>query len=406
MSDSMVTLVVEAPYPPLSRANLRMYRLGIALTKRGYRVSMVSPSSLPFHRYHGSHDGIYSVQYAGLAVLLYRSLIRFFVALIHLLSATFFLSWFSKKNNVHIIHAWHPIAGLSAVFAAKITGAKVFLDWTDLYSEIVRHESPIFSPVARWIERYIARNADQIFTVSDEMKTIIGSLGASSDKIGVVPDGVDDGMFKPNLNGWAIREKYNLADGPVAIFHGDVKYIDGVDILMRAFALAQKQIPNAKLLIVGGGRGYYDEIRRLTVQLGIAASVVFIGWVPHQTVPEFIAAADVGVMPLRSTLQTNCYLSFKIFEYWAMGKPVIVSRLKAISSIAKNDVNSVLVEPDNIEGFAEALVDILRDRENARSMGRNGRICVERDYSWNKIMEREATSYDAFLKRGSLNSQA
>jgi glycosyltransferase involved in cell wall biosynthesis len=317
----------------------------------------------------------------------------------------FFLSSFAKKNNVCVIHAWHPIAGLGAVLAARVTGTKVFLDWTDLYSEIVRHESPIFAPVARFIERYIARNADQIFTVSDEMKIVVHSLGASIDKIHVVPDGVDDSMFRPDLDGQAIRERYNLASGSIAMFHGDVKYIDGVDILIRAFALAHEQISSAKLLIVGGGRGYFDEIRRLTVQLGIAESVVFVGWVPHHSVPELIAAADVGVMPLRSTLQTNCYLSFKIFEYWAMAKPVIVSRLKAISSIAKNGFNGLLVEPTDIEGLAQAMVNVLKDPAKAVSMGKNGRACVEEAYTWNKIMEKEAAFYDSFFRIRSFERQ-
>jgi len=398
-----IALVVEAPFPPIARANLRMYRLYLNLTRKGYRVSMVSPSFTPFSRYEGVYRGVNVSQYIGLASLLYMSIIRFFVALFHIVSAIYFLIRYSKNNDIRVIHAWHPLAGISSVIAAKITGRKVFLDWTDLYSEIVRHESSIMFPVAQWIEGFIAKNADLILTVSEKMKSIVVGFGASVDKVFVIPDGVDDEMFNPTIDGAELRNKLNLGDCPIAIFHGDIKFIDGVDILIRAFSLVLKELPNSKLLIVGGGRGYFSEVKKLSKDLGIKSSIIFMDWVPHRDIPKIIAAADVGVIPLRATLQTNSYLSFKIFEYWAMGKPVIVSNLISISTIAKNNINGLLVEPENIEKFAKALHTIFSNKEKGKILGKNGRIFVEKNYSWNTIMEQEALYYEKVLIRKNNN---
>tara|TARA_B100000315_G_scaffold252945_1_gene290771 strand:- start:208 stop:1305 length:1098 start_codon:yes stop_codon:yes gene_type:complete len=364
---------------------------------------MVSPSFTPFSRYEGVYRGVNVSQYIGLASLLYMSIIRFFVALFHIVSAIYFLIRYSKNNDIRVIHAWHPLAGISSVIAAKITGRKVFLDWTDLYSEIVRHESSIMFPVAQWIEGFIAKNADLILTVSEKMKSIVVGFGASVDKVFVIPDGVDDEMFNPTIDGAELRNKLNLGDCPIAIFHGDIKFIDGVDILIRAFSLVLKELPNSKLLIVGGGRGYFSEVKKLSKDLGIKSSIIFMDWVPHRDIPKIIAAADVGVIPLRATLQTNSYLSFKIFEYWAMGKPVIVSNLISISTIAKNNINGLLVEPENIEKFAKALHTIFSNKEKGKILGKNGRIFVEKNYSWNTIMEQEALYYEKVLIRKNNN---
>jgi glycosyltransferase involved in cell wall biosynthesis len=230
------------------------------------------------------------------------------------------------------------------------------------------------------------------------MKKALIRIGALSDRVFVIPDGVDITMFNTKVDSCRVRKKYFTCDSPTIIFHGDVKPIDGVDVLIRAFALVIKSLPNAKLLIVGGGRKYFREIVQLVTDLGLEHSVIFTGWVPHQTVPEYIALADVGVMPLKSALETNCYLSFKLFEYWAMGKPVVVSRVKAISEIVKNGVNGVLVESENVEGFAKAVLDVLNEEGKARLIGGNGRRMVEDFYNWDSLMEQEAKIYGEVIR--------
>lgn len=392
-----VALVVEASFPPVSRANLRLYRLGLTLARKGHSVYMVSPSLYPHRKARDSVSSIRVVQHFGFGAFIYTSFVRLFIVFLHLVASTTSLLKLHKKVNLQVIHAWHPLAGLAAVLTGKLTGAKVVLDWTDFYSDIVRHESNLLTPIAQVIEHVILDNCNQIFTVSSEMKKALVKAGALSDKVFVVPDGVDPYMFNPRIDTLTIRERYGLNDSPTIIFHGDVKPIDGVDVLMNAFALVLKRLPNARLLIVGGGRKYFSEIVQLAKQMGVDNSVIFTGWVPHQSVPPYIALADVGVMPLRSTLETNCYLSFKLFEYWAMGKPVVVSRVKAISEIVKDGVNGILVKPGDAENLAKAVIELLTKDEKAKLLGENGRKMIEGFYNWESLMEQETKLYDEIL---------
>ena len=104
--------------------------------------------------------------------------------------------------------------------------------------------------------------------------------------------------------------------------------------------------------------------------------------------------ADIGVMPLRSSLQTNTYLSFKLFEYWASGKPVIVSKLKAISKIVKHNVNGVIINPENIEELSDAIISLASNPQLSSNLGNNGRILVEKNFDWDVLMDQESEFYN------------
>ncbi|MFQ5710334.1 MAG: glycosyltransferase family 4 protein [Candidatus Geothermarchaeales archaeon] len=388
-----VALFVEAPLPPVSRANLRLYKLGLALVKKGYGVHMVGPSFYPHRRRNMVYSGIFVHQYPGLAAFLY-SRVRLFVRSLHLFLSVVYALLLHKSVGIGVVHGWNPLAGLAAVFSGRLIGCPVFIDFTDFYSDIARTDSPMMAPLFRMIERFILLSAERVVVVSDVMREALGRYyGVPRSKIHVIPDGTDAEMFNPGVSGARIRSMYGLGDHPVLIYHGDIKPPDGVDVLLNAFAVVLEKMPDARLVILGGGGAYFEGLKRLAEDLGLEPSVIFVGWVPHRVVPEYVAAADVGVMPLRSTLNHNCYVSFKLFEYWGVGKPVVVSRVEAISEIVEDGVNGVLVQPENEVGLAEGVLSILNDRERARSVGENGRKLVEERYNWESLMEREAEIY-------------
>ncbi len=215
-----------------------------------------------------------------------------------------------------------------------------------------------------------------------------------------MPDGTDASFFNPRADGRAVRTKYGLT-APIFLFHGDVKYSDGLDVLFRAFARLIAVEPRARLVIMGGG-GESPGVVRMAEEAGIRSAVVFTGWVPREDVPRIIAASDAGVMPLRNTLNNNVYFSFKLFEYWGVAKPVIVSRMRTISTVVKNRVNGILVPPENEEELKKAMLFIARNPAQAREMGRRGRAAVKKDFDWKKLMDREvAECEDAILGGGS-----
>ncbi|HJN58439.1 MAG TPA: glycosyltransferase family 4 protein [Nitrososphaerales archaeon] len=389
-------IFVEATFPPVSRANLRMYRLGLALSAKGHNVYVISPNQF-LHLQKTVFKNLNAYLYPGFAFFLYRRFLRFFVRVSHIIISVIYLQRLNKRIRFDAIHAWNPIAGLASIIGGKIGRLTMFSDLTDFYSDIARYESIMLMPLFRYIERTILANSNMVFTVSEEMKEAFTNIYPASNKIKIVPDGVDPKMFDRKGDGNLVRLKYKLGKSPVIIFHGDIKLIDGVDVLVRAFPSVLKKMPDAKLLIVGGDGPLFEGLKDTVKDLKIESSVIFTGWVPYSEVPNYIAASDVGVMPLLSTLLSNCYLSFKLFEYWGMEKPVIVSKVKAISRIAPHGISSLHVIPGDVNDLSNTIVKVLLDKKLAKLIGRNGRKNVEEIFDWNYLMNLEANFCEEYI---------
>jgi glycosyltransferase involved in cell wall biosynthesis len=390
----VVALIVESSFPPVNRANLRLYRLARILVKKSHDIYFISPSKFPWLKKSLDYEGIKVRQYFGFDHYLY-SKIRLLVRSYHLIACVLSVIYLNLKNRFDALQAWNPLAGLAAILAGKIIRKPVFIDFTDFYSDIAQTDSNRLAvPILKYIELLVLKNARKVIVVSEIMKKRLMNLGISENKIEIVEDGVDKNMFTPDVGSAAIREKLGLADNPIIVYHGDIKYPDGVDLLFRAFSRVLKEIGDAKLLIMGGGGNYFEELKKLARQLVIQNSIVYTGWIDHQEVPKYLAAANIGAMPMRATLNHNCYLSFKLFEYWASGKPIVTTRLDAICQIVKNGENGLVINPENIEELAQALTYLLKNPDQAQKMGLCGRKLVEEKFDWDLLMEKETKLYE------------
>lgn len=398
-----VAVIVETTIPPVSRANLRMYWLAKALiAEKKALVNMVAPSRDLKSRRSYFVEWIWMNQFPGFAKHLYSSALRVPVRIWHFLASIISIVileiWYRRSygKGFAVVHAWNPLAGLAAVIAGKLIGKPVFVDFTDFYSDIARTDLPILSKPLVWLEDFVLNQSANIFVVSRQLKEHLASTRAlPPEKIHIVPDGTDSRTFRPDADPAGVREKLGVApDAPLLVFHGDIKNDDGVDILCRALAEAAKTRPDIRLLILGGGGPYFNEvIRPLISELGITQNVVTPGWIPHQEVPNYLCACDIGAMTMRATLNHDHYLSFKLFEYWGCGKPVVTTRLKAIGEIVRDGVNGLVVANEDVSGFAAAFLALIENREQAAAMGRAGRELVEREFDWRQIMKKECALY-------------
>lgn len=388
-----VLLIPETTLPPVSRANLRLSMLGRELVRRGYRVHMLVPSPMPHRRRPLIFEGMEVHQFPGFNDLMYSRL-RFFVRLYHLLATVLWGIYLVRKERIDTIHSWHPLAGFAAVIIGRLTGRRVFADFTDLYSDLARYDSPLLVPFFEFVERKTWALASKVVVVSEEMRRIVVERGIQEGKVHVIPDGGDPKTFNPGVSGDRVKERYQLEGCRICIYHGDIKYFDGVDILLEAFKRVVREVPEARLLILGGGGPYFERvIAPMATGSELKDRVIFTGWVDHSLVPEYIAASDVGVMPLRGTLNNHLFYSFKLFEYWGVGKPVVASRLRTISSVVKDGINGLVVELEDPRALADAIVSLLKDPERARAMGMRGRELVEKDFNWERLMAMEADLY-------------
>lgn len=398
----LVFLIAEMTMPPVSRANLRVYRLARILKRRpDLVVYMLTPSRMPWNRKSTYLEGIFMNQYWGFSDLLYsrvRILVRAWHFLATVASLVYLNFYFFRhhRQRIQIIHACNPLAGFAAVVAGKILSCPVYIDFHDFYSDIAKTDLPLLAGVLEKMEQFVLRNVKKVFIVSEEMKSYLTQKWKlPAEKFFIVSDGVDTKMFSPQrYSSKKIRQKFGLGSDPVIIFHGDIRHDDGVDILLiKAFPLVLKQLPETRLLLLGGGGSYFSRLKKSIQGKPFSSSIIHIDWVSHQEVPYYITAANVGVMPMRATLNNNTFVSYKLFEYWSMAKPVVLSRVKALSEIVENGKTGIMVGSENPRELAKALILILKNPSLAKKMGKKAREIAQKKFDWDILMKKETANY-------------
>ncbi|MBL7118560.1 glycosyltransferase [Candidatus Bathyarchaeota archaeon] len=171
---------------------------------------------------------------------------------------------------------------------------------------------------------------------------------------------VNTDIFKPDPKlRCLVRDRFGLEDVQVVGYVGIFAAWHGIPELLEAARLILKQIPTVKFLLVGPYHDYWSR----QVQ-DIADSFIFVGPVPHETVPGYINASDVMVAPFNpaeSDLTKNRefpFIPFKLVEYLACGKPAVSTSVGWIPKMV-NGISGVLVGPGDPEALAKAVVEML-----------------------------------------------
>jgi glycosyltransferase involved in cell wall biosynthesis len=201
-------------------------------------------------------------------------------------------------------------------------------------------------------------------------------------KVQVVPNGVDCSRFNPQVDEGLVRARLNLRNRPMILFIGTLtkwhRY-KGLDILLEAFSLLVKTVPDAALVVVGEGE-VRREYENMSINLGIRRDVFFVGDVDNSDLPRFCSASDFLVLPSKDRSEG---FGLTILEANACGKPAIGSNVGGIPSVISDGCNGLLVPPCDPPKLSEAMRYLVENVEERLRMGRNGkRFAEQRDWSF------------------------
>jgi phosphatidylinositol alpha-1,6-mannosyltransferase len=232
--------------------------------------------------------------------------------------------------------------------------------------------------------RRIASKVDVVTYLGDYTRTrLAGAIGAANTaKLQRLAPGVDTAMFRPGL-GAEVRARLGLADRPVVVCVSRLMPRKGQDVLIRTLPVVQRQVPDAALLLVGGGpaRG---GLTRLADSTGVASSVVFTGSVPWPELPAYCGAGDVFAMPCRTRLGGVDVegLGIVFLEAAACGLPVVAGDSGGAPDAVLDGETGYVVDGRHVDAVADRLAALLLDRDRAATMGERGRSWVEHEWSW------------------------
>ncbi|MGK5641025.1 glycosyltransferase family 4 protein [Streptomyces sp. URMC 126] len=246
-------------------------------------------------------------------------------------------------------------------------------------------------PAARQLLRRIGEGTDTITYLGEYTRSRIASAltREAAARMVQLPPGVDEKTFHPGSGGDAVRARLGLTDRPVVVCVSRLVPRKGQDTLIRALPAVLARVPDAVLLIVGGGP-YADDLRKLAEETGVAASVRFTGPVEWEELPAHYGAGDVFAMPCRTRrggLDVEG-LGIVYLEASATGLPVVAGDSGGAPDAVLEGETGFVVRGESAAETADRIATLLLDPELRARMGARGRAWVEERWRWDLLAER------------------
>ena len=283
-----------------------------------------------------------------------------------------------KPDFIYERYTLFNYAGVSAAGRARIP--LVLEINAPLAYERAAYERLALKRLARRAERQICSKADLTIAVSTPLKDYLVGEGVAPERVLVVPNGADPAVFKPDAEaGLAIRSRYGIpADAIVIGFAGILRPWHGVDLVVRA--LARIRTPGdgrVFLLIVGDGPSRGD-IERIAADAGVRDRVVVTGRVPHDDIPQYLAAFDIGVSP-RATFYAS---PMKVPEYMAAGAAVVAPDMPNLRDLVTDGTTGLLFAPEDLDALTASLQTLIADASRRRQLARAARAAIVERRTW------------------------
>ena len=248
-------------------------------------------------------------------------------------------------------------------------------------------------------ERLNLAAATRIFVVAEVERDNLKKAGVAADKIVVNPNGVDVEKFQPGVGGAAVRRALSVADDEiVAGFVGTFGPWHGVLTLAKAIKLLPDDA-GIRFLLVGAGR-FRDEAERTIRKAGKERQVIFAGHVEHERVPPLLDACDILLSPHVPLEDGSEFFGSptKLFEYMAMGKAIVASRLGQIGDVLIDEESALLVEPGNARQLAEAILRLSHSCELRERLGAVARRAAVAKHTWKQNAKRVLDAYHSYSR--------
>ena len=283
-------------------------------------VAGVRVHHLDVQRHQGAGVGVYLTEYAS---FLFRSMWR---------SVGLHRRHRFGLVQVHSLPDFLVLAALPL----KLAGVPVLLDLHEAMPEFFRSRfpgasSPLANRLLRLQERLSIAVSTETVTVNPALRDRLVRLGVAPSKVGVVVNSPSLARFDPS----AQSRRLFREDGRLRlIYTGALTPTYELDVAIDAIALLAGDRPDLEIAFEIYGRGDSERTLRAQIaRLGLDDRVTFHGRIPIDAVPAVVAQADIGLAPTRQDRFTDMSLSTKLFEYAAMGKPVVATRLPMVEQV-------------------------------------------------------------------------
>ncbi|NOQ68336.1 glycosyltransferase [Patescibacteria group bacterium] len=289
------------------------------------------------------------------------------------------------EEEIDIIHThWIIPQGFLAVLYKKIFKKR------NLRIICTVHGGDIFS-LRGWlmtkIKKWTLNNVDEITVVSKEIKNEARKIGVKNKNIRVMPMGADENVFNPDRYNENIKKKYNIT-GPFLLFVGRLVEKKGVKYAISAMPAVLKKHSNVKFIIIGDGP-LEGNLKKQVTELGLESNIIFTEGIPNSKLPEYYATADIFLGPSVTAKNGDSEGFGLVFVEALLCKCcVIVSGLKSISDIIRNEETGIQVDVKNIELFANKIIKLINDEDDRKRLVESGYEFAKKNFIWSISVEK------------------
>jgi glycosyltransferase involved in cell wall biosynthesis len=231
--------------------------------------------------------------------------------------------------------------------------------------------------LARWAENRAWRDADFVLPVTRVLARHVAAVGVPEDRIVVIPNGINRAHFAAAPTPEIAKRNLDLSGALVLGFTGFIRDWHGVDRVIRWMASADAPT-NAVLMVVGDGPVRAD-LERMAKELMLQNRVRFTGVINRDRVPEHVAAFDIALQPAVVPYASP----LKLFEYLALGKPVIAPRQPNIEEVLADGDNALLFEASEPDAFEHTLTRLCADVTLRGRLASSAAATIDRlDLTW------------------------
>ncbi|MFH1097642.1 MAG: glycosyltransferase family 4 protein [Candidatus Desantisbacteria bacterium] len=296
--------------------------------------------------------------------------------------ALVYLNRIIKKYNIDILHTHEYKTNILGWFLGKINKNLILLTtahgWVDVRVSLIRHKC------YNWLDFYAIKMFDRVIAVCESNKNKLIKRGVLENKITVIHNAIDIDEWRRYEGREDIRRELSLKeDTPLVGAIGRISPEKGLDTLLEAVVLVIKEIPEVKFLIVGKEYRKQEEnkLKSYAKHLGIEKNVIFLG--QKSDTKNIYNSLDVFALPSLTEGLANTLL-----ESQAMEIPVVATDVGGNGEVITNEINGFLLQPQDALGLSEKIIYLLKNKDVAREMGKQGRQIICERFSFKARLER------------------
>ncbi len=355
-----ILMLLENEFPPDNRVEKEIK----SLVEEGHKVDIACITRQQRPKFEaGKHCNIYRIPLnnwmykLSAATLIVPAYFRFWMK---------FVNQLFKQNHYDAIHVHDlPLAKVGYTIKKKY-GVKLICDQHEYYSNWIIHTAhyntglgKIINKLSDWkkYEKKYLHKADLVITVEEPLRQCyIDDVGLTPEKVILVPNTPSAEIFNPQNVDRSLVEKYK--NDFVLFYAGGIDKLRGLELPVKAMETLQEKIPNLKLVIAGPEAKNFSIIQ-LAEKHHVQDKVEYLKWIDIENLPSYIAASKVTFFtPPGNRDEIHRTIATKIYQYMAIGTPVIVSNVDLMKQFVEKHKAGYVVK--NHEDFEKACIELYK----------------------------------------------